>query len=637
MLSLGLGKQKASGTNGNEFVIGSLVSIVVSTVGYWCFLVLPLTTSKDFGWANFRNYFDHDQYSYLAIAVNVSNGNLDNVEPFTETGTSHYPRLYYVVLGLIARVFDADVIATWQIVGLSFQLVMVMSISWLLIRLTNRAVLGVFGFVPSLVGVLAAPISGAWYHQLDNHGVLWGTYGTMFTLNGEAAGMAMAIIAACVLVGCTFPGPGAKKERPQLRAVVVVVACVAIGMLANVQTYSFLTAVYFLTYTAAAFGLTKFGNRRHAIISVALLLAVLFGGTFFSHAVGPLATLVAGLAGAVPGVLFLLKRHPAMVGASALGLAVAAAPTLLATLSGIAQHDDFLAYRSLSSANLGVPFPLGIIAGVVPALFLGTIFWAGVRYVNKSWLSLSIGIAVAWSVIATNDLWGANQEPYRFWIDGFILAAAISFPVLAQVLVTVAQRARSQRLADSALASHIGASSGSANGPIETRQKPLRVGPRFLRKAHGIVLWGVLVVSLLDYVGFAISVHTLGTDTFEDAQARAITGTAGFVPDRAKNLVLSDPCIDPFRLKALSGLPTAFYNLGLAWPSNEPMFRTLLEQRDGGSLNQPLAEQAGVDYVMIDSGCQANWLEQVKGAKVAETVYDSGASTGAVSLWKIGP
>lgn len=613
------------------------MSMAASAVCYWCFFVLPLTTSKDFRWANFRNYFDHDQYSYLAIAVNVSNGNLDNVEPFTETGTSHYPRLYYVVLGLLARVFDADIIATWQIVGLSFQLAMVMSISWLLIRLTNRALLGVFGFIPSLVGVLAAPMSGAWYHQLDNHGVLWGTYGTMFTLNGEAAGMATAIIAVCLLVGCTFPGPGAQKERPQLSAAVVVVACVAIGMLANVQTYSFLTAVYFLTYTAASFGLTKFGNRKHTIISVALLLAVLFGGTFFSHIVGPLATLVAGLAGAFPGVLLLLKRYPAMVSASALGLAAAAAPTLLATLTGIAQHDDFLAYRSLSSENLGVPFPLGIIGGAVPALFLGTIFWAGTRYENQAWLSLPIGIAVAWSVIATNDLWGANQEPYRFWIDGFILAAAISFPVLAQVLVVVAQRARSQRLADSALAAHLGALSAKGNGPIETRQNPQWVGPQFFRKAHGIVLWGLLVVSLLDYVGFAISVHSQGTDAFEDAQARAITGTATFVPDRANGLVLSDPCIDPFRLKALSGLPTAFYNLGLAWPNNEPMFRTLLEERDRGSLNQPLAEQAGVDYVMIDSGCEPNWLEQVKGSKVAESVYDSGVSTGAVSLWKIGP
>lgn len=611
-----------------------MMSMAASAVCYWCFLVLPLTTSKDFRWANFRNYFDHDQYSYLAIAVNVSNGNLDNVEPFTETGTSHYPRLYYVVLGLIARVFDADIIATWQIVGLSIQLAMVMSISWLLIRLTNRAVLGVFGFVPSLAGVLAALLSGSWYHPLENHGVLWGTYGTMFTLNGEAAGMATAIIAACVLVGFTFPGQGAQSERPQLRAAVVVAACVAIGMLANIQTYSFLTAVYFLTYTAASFGLTKFGNRKHAIISVALLLAVLFGGTFFSHVVGPLATLVAGLAGAVPGVLLLLKRYPAIVSASALGLAAAAAPTLLATLSGIAQHDDFLAYRALSSENLGVPFPLGIIGGTVPALFLGTIFWAGIRYENKAWLSLSIGIAVAWSVIATNDLWGANQEPYRFWIDGFILATAISFPVLAQVLVIFAQRARSQRLADSALAA--GASTGKANGPIETPQKPKLVGPRFLRKAHGIVLWGLLVVSLLDYVGFAFSVHSQGTDTFEDAQARAITGTAEFVPDRANGLVLSDPCIDPFRLKALTGLPTAFYNLGLAWPTNEPMFRTLLEERDSGSLDQALAERAGVDYVMIDSGCEANWLEQVKGSKVAESVYDSGVSTAAVSLWKIG-
>ncbi|MCY1233379.1 hypothetical protein D9M72_459190 [compost metagenome] len=86
----------------------------------------------------------------------------------------------------------------------------------------------------------------------------------------------------------------------------------------------------------------------------------------------------------------------------------------------------------------------------------------------------------------------------------------------------------------------------------------------------------------------------------------------------------------------MTGLPTAYYNLGLAWPANEPSFRGLLEDREKGSLDQRLAGQAGVDYVMIDSSCEADWQRQVNGTKVAETVYDTGGSEAAVTLWKIG-
>ncbi|WP_144406434.1 hypothetical protein [Arthrobacter sp. SPG23] len=615
-----------------------MASIVASAVGYWCFLVLPLSTSRNFGWANFRNYFDHDQYSYLAIAVNVSRGNLDNVEPFTETGTSHYPRLYYVILGLTVRAFNADIIATWQVVGVAFQLAMVMTISWLFIRLTSRAALGIFGFVPSVVGVLAALISGRWFHPLDNHGVLWGTFGTMFTLNGEAAGMAIAVMAACLLVGFTFPRSGGGTDvRQYSHAVIVVAAAVAIGMLANVQTYSFLTAVYFVSYIAATFGLTKFGNRWHAISSAAILFAVLLGGTFISGAVGPLAALVAGLAGAVPGILLLMRRYPALVWASAVGMAGAAAPTIVATLSGIAQHDDFLEYRELSSENLGVPFPIGIVGAAVPALFLGRIFWAGIKHNNKAWLSLAIGIAVAWPVVATNDLWGANQEPYRFWLDSFILATALSFPVLAQVLVTDASSAKSARLAETAITAD-GQMPSIVAGEDAAKPRPsIRLArSRLLARAGGILVCGVLACSFLDYIGFAFFVHNQGTATFEDAQAGAISTVAQSMPDGDGGIILTDPCIDPFRLKAVTGLPTAYYNLGLAWPANEPSFRGLLEDREKGSLDQRLAGQAGVDYVMIDSSCEADWQRQVNGTKVAETVYDTGGSEAAVTLWKIG-
>lgn len=585
-------------------MLGSLISMLVSALAYWFFLVLPLATSSGFGWSNFRKYFDHDQYAYLAIAVNVSKGNLANVEPFTETGTSHYPRLYYVMLGHLARLFDADIVATWQVVGLALQLAMVLAISWLFIRLTQRPVLGLLGFVPGMLGVLAAPASGSWYHPLDNHGVLWGPYGTMFTLNGEAAGMVMAVMAACLLVGFTFPVPGTGTDvGRRTKAAVVIGACSAVGLLANVQTYSFLTAVYFLAYVSAAFGLLTLGRRLHAIASGALLIGVLLGGTALAGILSPLATLVCGLAGAVPGIFLLLRRYPALVAAAAAGLACAAAPTIIATLTGIAQDDPFLEYRALSSEDLGVPFPLGLVAAAVPVLFLGVIFRAGIRNGNKAWLALSTGIAVAWPVVASNDLWGANQEPYRFWLDSFVLASAVSLPVLVQVLVQRDHAARSRRAA-------------------------------VLARVGAAAMWGVVACSFLDYVGFAYFVHSQGTASFEDEQARAISAVAQSLPDSGAGPVLPDPCIDPFRLKALTGAPTAYYNLGLAWPNNEQAYRELLEKREDGILDQAIARQAGVGYVMIDTACEADWHARIEGSLIAESGYGTGQ---AVTLWKTGP
>jgi hypothetical protein len=403
-------------------------------------------------------------------------------------------------------------------------------------------------------------------------------------------------------------------------------------MLANVQTYSFLTTVYFLSYTAAAYGLLKAGKRKHAVISAALLMAVLLVGHSIAEVLGPLAALVCGLAGAVPGTLLLLKRHPVVVGTSAVGLAAAAAPTILATLAGISQHDPFLEYRALSSENLGVPFPLGVIAAAVPALFLWIIFRAGIRNSNPAWLALSIGIAVAWPIIATNDLWGANQEPYRLWLDSFFLASAVSLPVLGQVLVRSAEGLKSSKPAGESLPPSTPAVSGESAEELEPSQSKSPL----LKRAGGILLWGVVSLSFLDYVGFAYFVHNQGTASFDDGQARAISATVDQLPDKDLGSVLPDPCIDPFRLKTLTGAPTAYYNLGLAWPANEPSYRTLLEERENGFLDQQLAELAGVEYVMIDSGCEADWQGQVTGSVVGEGAYGNGASSETVTLWKIG-
>lgn len=608
---------------------------------YWVLQVRPLTTSAGFSWHNFRQYFPYDQYSYLAIAVNVKNGNMAAVEPFTETGTNHYPRLYYVFLGLLSRLINMDIIATWQVAGLAIQFVMVAAISWLLIRLTGNPVFGALGFVPSIVGTFAVAAAGNWHHSLDNHGVLWGAFGVLFTLNGESAALSIAVTAICLLIGVTFPLlDGRMQAGGKVRTAVVVVAAAAVGALANVQTYSFLTAVYLLVYSTGVYGLLKYGRKWHVALSLALLAAVLLGGTTIAAAAGPLVTLMTGLFAAAPGFILVLWRYKLPVIAACASLALAASPTILGTLLGLADKDDFLTYRELSSNALGVPLWTGVLGALVPLLMLGLIFWAGLAQGNKAWLAFSVGSVFAWPLVASNDLWGANQEPYRFWIDSFTMVTAAAVPVFCQIVVSSWRLWREGRKQASEVPTPEGSESPATAGSGGK--------PAVVVSTACVTVVVALAVSLSDYSKFSEYVHDYGTASFSDPQALAIKSAAMPLTEpgsdmrvtvdskgQASELVMFDPCISPFRVKALTGLPTAFYNLGLAWPKNEKDIREILLQRSKGSFDQPAAEKVAVRYVLTDTGCPAGWQAHVDGAKVSEATYSNGGQSATITLWKV--
>ncbi|MGM9472051.1 hypothetical protein ACS5PJ_08600 [Pseudarthrobacter sp. YS3] len=566
------------------------------------------------------------------------------VEPFTETGTNHYPRLYYVFLGLLARLFNTDLIGTWQIAGLAFQFVMVAAISWLLIRLTGLPVLGVLGFVPSIIGTFAVAATGNWHHSLDNHGVLWGTFGVLFTLNGESAALSIAVTAICLLIGVTFPLlDGRAQAGAKTRTAVVIIAAAAVGALANVQTYSFLTAVYLLVYATGAYGLLKYGRKWHAAVSLVLLVAVLLCGTTIAAEAGPLVTLMAGLLAAAPGFILVLLNYRAPVIGACVALALAASPTILGTLLGLADKDDFLTYRELSSNALGVPLGTGLLGALIPLLMLALIFWAGLVRRNKAWLAFALGSVLAWPLVASNDLWGANQEPYRFWIDSFTMVTAAALPVFCQVVV------RSWRLWSSVRKQQ---PRGSESPDPMDSAAPVAAGSgrtsAIVVAAACVAVVVAFTVSLSDYSKFSDYVHEYGTASFNDPQALAIKSAATPLTEpgsdlhvavdaegQAGELVMFDPCISPFRVKALTGLPTAFYNLGLAWPENEEDIREILVQRSKGSFAQNAAEKVAIHYVLTDSGCPDGWDGQVNGTKLSDASYSNGGQAATITLWKV--
>ena len=93
---------------------GFIVSLLVAELITLAMALGPLIGSP--WWSGMRKYFAADQLSYAAIATDVSQGHLAFVEPLTETGVSHYPSLWYYVIGLVSVSYTHLTLPTKRIV-----------------------------------------------------------------------------------------------------------------------------------------------------------------------------------------------------------------------------------------------------------------------------------------------------------------------------------------------------------------------------------------------------------------------------------------------------------------------------------------------------------------------------------------
>ena len=111
--------------------------LVAAAVHLWAQAGMMLTVP---GWTagTFRNYYVPDQLAYLAIATDWSTGTTGSVEPFTETGSIYYPRLYYQFLGTVARLTGTTAATAWTVVGLTVQVLLVAMIGLTAVLLTRR-------------------------------------------------------------------------------------------------------------------------------------------------------------------------------------------------------------------------------------------------------------------------------------------------------------------------------------------------------------------------------------------------------------------------------------------------------------------------------------------------------------------
>lgn len=559
----------------------------------------------DWSPAAFRNYFASDQLSYLGIVAAAAGGQFDAVEPFTETGTIHYPRAYYLLLGAVSGAFGITPAMAWYLVGISLQCVLVAVLALTVVRLTGHPWTAVLAAGPFLLGTFSTLVTTGWYTALDSHAVLWGAFGVLFTLNAESAALCLGGIALLLLLMVW-----ARPTGVRTRIVVSLLAAALIGALANMQTYSFLSTVYVTCFVLAAFSLLRERKPWLTLVSLGLVVVLFLVGPVLADRVSPLLVLFLGLLPALPGIVLLMVRMPVVIAMFAVAGATAS-PSVLGTLLGLIAGDPFLVYRVASSKNLGVPLDQGLIAAIVLLVPLAVIAAAGLRRRRLLWVAYPVGVVAAWALTMVNDVWGANQEPYRFWIDSFFLTAATILPLLAMVV--------GEYLAPSRAAV-------PPRVPVPSRRE---VGVAIGAFALVAVL---AVVSIQDWAKFYSEVGQAGLLHFDTPRDVAVAEAAR---SSDGGLILTDPCIDPLYAKIVSYEPIVYMNYGMAWPEEYQAVLDLGTARGEGVLDERAAEAADVRWVLTDSGCEADWAAMY--SDQLDEADSASFGAGTITLWAFVP
>jgi hypothetical protein len=591
-----------------------------------------------FSLRQFRDYFVHDQLGYLAIVKNFSEGEFAAVEPDTETGAISYPRMYYEAIGLVARVTGWDPIVAWNVCGLVVQLVLVGLLAGILIGVSRRWWVGLVAPLPFMLGTFSTYTVGDWYTPLESHALIWGPFALLHTLNGETVSLSIAAICLLSLALLWL-----RPARTGTRVVLTTLISAVLGALANVQTYSFIAAIYLLVFGLATWIILRGRHYVLAALSAALIPVVFWLGPTVAEAGGQLPALVFGLLPAVPGMIALVVRSRGLVLLYCVAVVGGAAPQVVGTVNGIITGDPFLAYRVASNSKLGVPFDVGMMAGLALIVPLAVILIAAILRRRPVWGAYALGGALAWILLATNDVWGANAEPYRLYMDVFFLLSATILPVLVLVFSGLWRAPVAAPAADAAPAA-----------PRTGRHAIIR--PRQLRRMQGkqrahntVSRWSVIVaapliigvaaVSLTDWWVFynsSVASALMVTDTPKHRAATTLAlQSAEEHPDA---LIMVDFCIDPRVLKVTSGVPIAYYHLGMAWPTEYDAVATIVSSRLGGNLDRDAAIAANATQVLTDSECGDFWNDRYAAdlEEQASLPYtDPDGESGTITLWTL--
>ena len=567
-----------------------------------------------------RTDFWYDQLGYLAIAANVRNGEYGLSEPVTMTGVSHYPRFYYSLIGWVADVAGLSTVTSWNLVSLLLQFAAAFCLGFVAVRLSGRIWVGLLTPIPFLTGTFAYLLSDSWYTTLDAHAVLWGPFGLLFSNNAETAGLSVGLIALSALAW-VWGTPTARIPR----AIVTIIASVLVGALSSFQTYSFLSATYLLTFGAALAGLSLARRRRTAIILSALLVVTVFVlGPLLSERIGQLPTLVFGLLPALPGLVVASVRSRGLVAVATLAAAAAASVQIVYTVGGMLAGDPFLSYRVASNQNLGVVSWQALVgsAAVMIPLIVATFF--AIRLKDRVTLVLSATGLVTLPYLAVNDVWGANAEPYRFWLEGILLGGGLAFLGLSLIIGLLY--------------------------PVSAHGKPPAQAIRPTKRLFLALLAVSAVVWSATVPDWALAMRDPALqgawDPYTERENAIAQLAASATTEPTDGLLTTELCVDNRTAKVNSGSPIANYHLGMAWPDNRGLIDRIMAARDARELDFDAMRESDTAWVLTDSNCDSEWssryeaqLQFVESIDYeladGETISAGSSGPGTVTLWRV--
>ena len=302
----------------------------------------------------------------------------------------------------------------------------------------------------------------------------------------------------------------------------------------------------------------------------------------------------------------------------------AASPQVVATAAGIAADDPFLSYRVASNRDLGVELLPGVVGSGALLLPLLALLAAGVFWRRPLWVAYPLGAATTWVLLATNDRWGPNAEPYRLWIDSFVLVGAGLLPLFVYAATELMAPPRPPAPEEPGAPLRDGPDQRGALRPVR---------PAVRRVAAGVVALVVAVgtVSAVDWVRFvrADDIH----DVFDFANSRSQAHAAMVSRAPGDALIAVDTCIDPQIVKLNSAANVAFYNLGMAWPRQRDEVQAYLAERAEGRYSIRTLADAGIGVVLTDTACGDDWRTQL--AAEAELAGSTRYDGGRVDLWSL--
>jgi hypothetical protein len=573
-------------------------SFLIPQLAGFLIFVAPVSIGLTHWWSYFRNYYYTDQLAYAGIATDAQNGGVSLVEPFTQTGHSYYPSAYYISLGMVARIFHVTVASAWTGVGLAVIGICILTAglgAWLVTRASWAPLLACF---PITMGTLSSWTSDNWFTSLKSHAVLWGPYGDMFSLNSQFAGLALCILGASGLIYLLHHPP-----RHQFRLYSsVAVCCALIGFSANIHAYAFLLSVAVLALSTSVYGCLRATSRLPLYGTMLLLAAVFLLGNRVAEATSHLVVFGFLLIAMVPGLLVVASRWRWTAISGMVGSFAAALPQLVLEATGTLRHDEFLEYRQNSSSQvtLGVDALPGLVAALPFLLVASFVLTVAVRRRSVEAIAVVTGSVVGSALMATNDKWGFNQEPYRFWLAGLILSSFLLVPHLAWAINEV-----------------------TFSGGASWRRERMLLAFSFV----------VYVLALSDVLLFWTSVRTSGALNLQDqryvAMQRVSTPTDG--------LLANGPCVEPTVLKVLTGKRVAFFHRGIAWPEHRQDIEHVMDLVSRGIYDPEALRASRVKYLITDSACQTAWdVKSTQGVRlVASASYQTASATGTFSLWKL--